>query len=147
MKNIIISIVILGLAIGFINYVANTGPQSQGVFDLPPTDNTLVEKVQVAEFLSLSEDLNNVILDIRTKEEYQGGHLANSKNIDYYASDFQEQLDELDKQATYLIYCRSGNRSSTALQIMKGLGFSRVYELEGGINSWTADNQPICVDC
>ena len=147
MKNILISIVILGLAIGFINYVVNTGPQTQGLQDAPPTDNTLIEKVQVAEFLSLSEDQDNVILDIRTKEEYLGGHLANSKNIDYYASDFKEQLNKLDKQQTYLIYCRSGNRSSTALQIMKGLGFSKVYELEGGLNAWTTDNLPICVNC
>ena len=147
MKNIIISIIIIALAIAFINYLANTGPQTQGLVDAPPTDNTLIERVQLDEFLSLSESKENVILDIRTKEEYLGGHLANSKNIDYYASDFKEELNKLDKQQTYLIYCRSGNRSSTALQIMKGLGFSKVYELEGGLNAWTTDNLPICVNC
>lgn len=147
MKNIILAIItILGL-VWFVSYISNSDPQIQGVQEVLVTDNSLITKVDAQEFFTLSEDTNNKLLDIRTAEEFMAGHLKHATNIDYYASDFQNQLGKLDKSQTYLIYCRSGNRSSTAVQMMKTLGFKRVYELEGGINSWGANNLPICVNC
>jgi rhodanese-related sulfurtransferase len=147
MKNILIAIVIISGLIWFVGYVSNTDPQIQGVQEIVATDNSLISKVNAEEFYTLTEDGNNKLLDIRTPEEFMAGHLKNAINIDYYASDFQNQLNKLDKAQTYLVYCRSGNRSSTAIQMMKTLGFKRVYELEGGINSWGASDLPICVNC
>jgi len=147
MKNILLTIIIISGLVWFVSYISNSDPQIQGVQEIAASDNTLISKVDATEFFNLSEDTNNKLLDIRTPEEFMAGHLKNAVNIDYYASDFQNKLGKLDKAQTYLVYCRSGSRSSTAVQMMKTLGFKRVYELEGGINSWGAIELPICVNC
>ena len=63
-----------------------------------------------------------VVLDIRTPEEFAGPRLPNAVNVDFYDADFADQLDELDKTATYVLYCRSGNRTSQAIPIMREAG-------------------------
>lgn len=77
-----------------------------------------------------------IVLDIRTPEEYYAGHLDGSINIDFYASDFREQINRLDKDKSYLVYCRTGNRSGKALDTFKELGFRKVYHLTAGIVGW-----------
>jgi len=77
-----------------------------------------------------------VILDIRTPEEFSAGKIEGSTNIDFYAADFREQLDGLDKDTHYLVYCNSGNRSGQALPIFEDLGFSQVDNLSTGITGW-----------
>lgn len=77
-----------------------------------------------------------VILDIRTPSEYSKGHLAKSILIDYYSKSFAHRLNKLDKNKTYLVYCRSGNRSGRALSIFKSMGFKNVYNMDQGINGW-----------
>lgn len=84
-----------------------------------------------------------VVLDIRTPEEFAGARLANSINVDFYATDFANQLDVLDKSATYVVYCRSGNRTSQAIPIMRDLGFEVVYEVDGGIVNWANAGFPL----
>lgn len=83
------------------------------------------------------------VLDVRTPEEFDAGHLADAENLDFYASNFTAQLDELDKDTPYFVYCRSGNRSSTTIETMQGLGFTEVYELEGGLVAWSEAGYPI----
>ncbi len=85
-----------------------------------------------------------VVIDVRTSGEYDSGHLeAASSLLDYYAPDFREQLSKLDRNAKYLIYCRSGNRSGSALGIMKDLGFTDIRHIEGGIKAWTGAGLPV----
>jgi rhodanese-related sulfurtransferase len=72
------------------------------------------------------------ILDVRTEKEFLSGAIPGAINLDFYAPDFAKELDRLDKNKTYLVYCRSGNRSKSALAIMKQLGFEFIYELDGG---------------
>jgi rhodanese-related sulfurtransferase len=84
-----------------------------------------------------------VVLDIRTAEEFATGHLENAVNIDYYAADFENQLSQLDLEVPYIMYCNSGNRSSNALALMDSLGFTEVYELDGGIQAWYGANLPV----
>ena len=79
-----------------------------------------------------------VILDVRTPEEYAEGHIENAINIDFYADTFREDLDKLDKDKRYLIYCRSGARSGNTLIIMGELNFNEVYNILGGIRDWLA---------
>lgn len=78
---------------------------------------------------------NIIVIDVRTKEEYDSGHIKNAINIDFYSDDFEKEISVLDKNKEYMIYCRSGGRSSEALEIMKEMGFKNVSELEGGIMS------------
>jgi rhodanese-related sulfurtransferase len=74
-----------------------------------------------------------VIIDVRTPEEYADGHIENAINLDYYFKAFEDELNKLDKNKTYLIYCRSARRSGMALDTMKAVGFTKVYNMLGGI--------------
>lgn len=83
-------------------------------------------------FIDKSKQSGVMVIDVRTKAEYDAGHIDNSINMDFYSPGFSAQLNTLDKGGTYLIYCRSGHRSGQALEIMKGLGFTNVNDLSGG---------------
>ena len=76
------------------------------------------------------------IIDVRTKEEYDREHFPKAKLINFFGSDFEKKLKELDKNKSYLLHCQSGGRSKGALNKMQKLGFKRVYHLDGGILAW-----------
>jgi phage shock protein E len=80
----------------------------------------------------LAKQPATVILDVRTDQEFSGGHLENAVNLDYNAPDFQTQLQSLDKNKPYLVYCAVGGRSSKAAQLMQEMGFLQVYNVAGG---------------
>ncbi|HEX7366282.1 MAG TPA: rhodanese-like domain-containing protein [Pelobium sp.] len=103
-------------------------------------------KAQTAKILSssvFSDSLqtheNCSLLDVRTPEEFNGGHLKNATNLDFTNPDFKTNLVKLDKNKSYYVYCHSGKRSSGAATLMKSLGFKNVYELQGGIMKWKQD--------
>ncbi|KAA9332821.1 rhodanese-like domain-containing protein [Adhaeribacter soli] len=83
-----------------------------------------------------------IILDVRTPEEYAAGHVAGAVNLDYYAPDFAEQLDKLDRQKTYLLYCASGNRSGKAAAIFKEKHFPKFYNSTAGFTGLKAEGVP-----
>lgn len=72
-----------------------------------------------------------VIVDVRTPAEYATGHLEGALNIDLNAPDFRAKIAELEKDETYVLYCRSGNRSGQAKAIMEEMGFSDVTNAGG----------------
>ncbi|MBN2161152.1 MAG: rhodanese-like domain-containing protein [Spirochaetes bacterium] len=86
-----------------------------------------------------------VILDIRTPGEYRDGHIPGAALLDYYSLSFRSSLEALDKNRTYFVYCRSDNRTGRALKIMGDLGFTRVYELRGGIQAWLSSGRMLQV--
>lgn len=98
-----------------------------------------VEAVQVLE----ERAAEVVLLDVRTPEQYAQGHVPGSVNIDFYAADFAEQLDLLPKDVPYVVYCRSGNRSGSTMPIMEDLGFTEVWDVDGGILAWNQAGLPI----
>jgi rhodanese-related sulfurtransferase len=112
----------------------------------PETPTQIIEDITTDQASTLIEENQNnpdfVILDVRTPAEFDSGHIENAINIDYYSDTFQDELDSLDKDKTYLIYCEVGGRSKDALAIMKGLGFMEVYNMLDGINQWQADGLP-----
>jgi len=79
-----------------------------------------------------------VTIDVRTAAEFAEGHLTDAVNVDVESPDFAQQIDTLDHQAAYAVYCRSGNRSAQALAIMQAAGFTDVAHLLGGIAAWQA---------
>lgn len=91
------------------------------------------KNVRNEEFKKLMQNENTIVIDNRTKEEYETGHVEGAILIDYHSSDFEEKIAGLDRDKTYLIYCRSGRRSGAAMNLMKEYGFREVYNLEGGI--------------
>ncbi len=84
-----------------------------------------------------------VVLDIRTPDEFNAARLADAIMVDFYADDFASQLDTLDKDVPYVMYCNSGNRSSEAVKTMEDLGFVEVYAIDGGIVNWYDQGYPI----
>lgn len=88
----------------------------------------------------LEKDNNAFILDVRTPEEVEDGFIPNARNIDFYlGQDFLSEVEKLDKGKNYYVYCRSGNRSGQACAIMKSLGFTNTYNLEGGFMNWVGE--------
>lgn len=87
-------------------------------------------------------DPDFVILDVRTPEEFETEYIQDAINIDYYSENYRDDLDTLDKEKTYLIYCRTDRRTGESLSIMRELGFVEVYNMDGGINSWKAEGFP-----
>lgn len=86
------------------------------------------------------EDTNAVILDVRTEEEVEESRIPNSINIDIYKGQgFLDELEKLDKNKSYYVYCKSGGRSNQACLLMGQLGFEKAYNLLGGITEWTGD--------
>lgn len=77
-----------------------------------------------------------VVLDVRTPVEAAAGKIENAKVINVLAEDFEQNIKQLDRDKTYLVYCRSGRRSANACNIMANSGFKKLYNLEGGYNAW-----------
>ena len=87
-----------------------------------------------------------VILDVRTAEEFQEGHLEGAVMLDFYRDDFADELAKLDPDVPYVLYCRSGNRSGQTLAIMDSLGFTEVTEVDGGVINWQTAGLPLVTD-
>ena len=98
-------------------------------------DDSSIEIVNKSEYKSLIKK-NFPISDVRTPAEFWEGHIDNAINIDFNSNSFINEISKLDKSKTYLIYCRSGNRSSKAATIMDSLGFKKTIDLEGGFLRW-----------
>lgn len=78
-----------------------------------------------------------VVLDVRTTQEFNEGHLPNAVHIDVMDSvAFVQQVSKLKKGKTYLVYCKSGRRSAKAASIMEQQGFRHIWNMEGGITAW-----------
>lgn len=77
-----------------------------------------------------------VVLDVRTPEEYKEGHLKNAQLLDYNSGAFDSSYQKLDKNKTYLVYCKSGKRSDKAASKMKEAGFDKVAQLKDGYQGW-----------
>ncbi|AOC95793.1 MULTISPECIES: rhodanese-like domain-containing protein [Flavobacterium] len=88
----------------------------------------------------LQADENAVILDVRTEDEFNDGYIENALNIDINKGQaFIYEIEELDKNKNYYVYCRSGARSAKACQIMNELGIENAYNLLGGILDWEGE--------
>ena len=88
------------------------------------------------ELLDFIEINSAILVDVRTHDEYSSGYIENSLNIDYLSIDFNQNVEELDKNTPIVLYCRSGKRSSRSANILSKLGFKEVYNLHGGILDW-----------
>lgn len=86
---------------------------------------------------SLKNDKSAVLVDVRTKGEHQEFRIANSKLADVSSMNFKNEIEKIDKSKSVYVYCASGARSRSACNIIKKMGFEKVYNLQGGICSWT----------
>src|SRR4030042_1942402 len=112
----------------------------------PEAPTQIIADITVQEAFTLIEDNQDnpdfVIIDVRTPGEFAGGHIENATNIDKNSETFRDELNNLDKDKTYLVYCGSGGRSASALAIMEELGFMEAYNMLGGVSQWKAEGLP-----
>lgn len=99
-----------------------------------------------ADFAELAAADGVVLLDVRTPQEFAEGHLEGAVNLDVSGPDFASGLADLDPEATYAVYCRSGNRSQTALDLMAQAGITAAADLAGGIGAWADAGLPVVTD-
>ncbi len=96
-----------------------------------------VTNMNVSEFSKKITEAGVITVDVRTPGEFMTGHIEGAQNIDFESGNFENEISTLDKNGTYAVYCRSGNRSGQAVAIMHDAGFHNVYNLNGGIIDWT----------
>jgi phage shock protein E len=101
------------------------------------------EHLSVDSFASLARKEGTVLLDVRTVEEFDQGHLPGARNLDATSPTFHEQLQGMDRNATYAIYCCTGKRSAATLEFMKEAGFTDVSDLDGGYTLWVREGMKV----
>ena len=95
-----------------------------------------VKVISAEEMRSLLEADEVQLVDVRTPEEYELGHIDDAQNIDYFSPTFDEDIKNLDKTKPVILYCKSGGRSAKCAEKMVEAGFVKIYDLEGGISKW-----------
>lgn len=84
----------------------------------------------------LNDDPNAVLIDVRSTAELEDGMIEGAISINVLDPDFEDKVEKLDKEKSYFVYCRSGNRSGMACSRMASLGFTKLYNLAGGVMAW-----------
>ncbi|MES2799958.1 MAG: rhodanese-like domain-containing protein [Bacteroidota bacterium] len=124
----------LGLSVGA---CASSTETSANASDSAAQATADVKNISAQDFNSTVEAQNAIVIDVRTPEETSQGIIKGcSMEINYNGDQFQSEIGKLDKSKTYIVYCRSGGRSAGAAQYMVDNGFTSVYNLAGGVNSW-----------
>lgn len=98
--------------------------------------DSAVKVLPVEEYKAQIEKGKIQLVDVRTPNEYNSGHIKNAKNIDFFAASFESQFEKLDKEKPLYIYCRSGARSKKASNKLLAMGFTEIYDLKGGYLNW-----------
>ena len=99
----------------------------------------IIQDINKEEVNNLIENKSVKLIDLRTYKEFSQGSIKNSYNIDFQKREFIDNINSLDKDNEYIIYCMSGNRSEKASLIMKSLGFKIIYHYKKGYNDWVKD--------
>jgi rhodanese-related sulfurtransferase len=111
-----------------------------GCMYLRPKQNSMSDLSQNEWAQALTEQPEAVVLDVRSEEEFESGYIPNAKNIDLrMGPGFIDEINTLDNNKSYYVYCRSGARSAQAVQLMRDLGFNETYNLLGGILEWEGE--------
>lgn len=95
---------------------------------------------EVSELIKSNKEL--VVIDVRTPDEYNQGHIEGAQHMNIYDADFEERLKALDKDVEYVVYCRSGGRSGKAAGMMETMGFSNFHNMKGGMLAWSKASLP-----
>ncbi|BDS15555.1 rhodanese-like domain-containing protein [Aureispira anguillae] len=99
--------------------------------------NSCFEHIENKTFrLKMQDTQNAIVLDVRTDAEFKSGKIEGAQNIDVQNASFRAKVEQLDKNKTYLVYCRSGMRSIKASKVLCELGFTKVYNLRNGYMGW-----------
>lgn len=101
-----------------------------------------VQVLDVAKYEQKMAEPEVQLIDVRTPEEFNEGHIENAVNINFMSDDFDANVANLDKEKPVMVYCKAGGRSAKAAARLKELGFTTITDLKGGISNWTSENKP-----
>lgn len=104
-----------------------------------------VTSMDVPSFSMKTQEAGVITLDVRTRGEFNQGHIAGAINIDVESDTFQNEVSKLDKTKSYAVYCQSGRRSAIAADEMKKLGFEHLFNLSNGMNDWMSQGMGVVV--
>lgn len=104
------------------------------------------QKITPADYQATFVDggANHMLVDVRTPEEFAGGHIPGAVNIP--VQELQQRLEEIPQDTAVVLYCRSGNRSNQAASILGDAGYPEIYDL-GGIVAWAGNGGQVCTGC
>jgi thioredoxin len=109
--------------------------------------NAKYESIAAANFAEkLKSTPQPAIIDVRSPEEFSGQHIDNAVNIDWNGTDFEGKIGKYGKTKPIFVYCMSGGRSKKAAEKLAELGFTKIYELQGGIMKWNAAGLSVPTD-
>lgn len=111
------------------------------VYSCNQTAATGYQNLDNKTFAEKMKDTGVVVLDVRTQDEYDHGHIHSAMQLDFYNPNFKSSLDTLNKNKTYLVYCAAGGRSSKTCKMLKERGCDKVYNLEHGFNKWDGEKE------
>ena len=111
-------------------------------FGVTANAQNVIQNNSTEIFQLLNKNKQIVILDVRTPQEFAAGHLKGAVNIDIYQDNFYSRIDKLNKKSTYVVYCRTSNRSRATVEYMKQNGFGTVYQMMDGFPGWAYNKLP-----
>jgi rhodanese-related sulfurtransferase len=100
------------------------------------SEDSDIKLVTAEEMQSILEMEDVQLVDVRTPQEHNEIRIANSQNIDFMSPTFDEDVEKLDKDKPVILYCKVGGRSAKCAKKLKEAGFTKIYDLEGGISKW-----------
>ena len=99
--------------------------------------------LSVTEFSAKVAEAGVITLDVRTPSEFAEGFIEGARLIDFQSGNFENEIAALNKNATYAVYCRSGNRSGQAVKVMQDAGFTSIFNMNGGVIDWANAGLPL----
>ncbi|MFC5044556.1 rhodanese-like domain-containing protein [Aquimarina hainanensis] len=109
----------------------------------PQKDTAVIKVISVEEMTSLLEAEKVQLIDVRTPREYASGHIEGAINIDVNDKDFEKKIQQIDKSKPVAVYCKRGRRSNKCATYMEKAGYTKVYDLKGGLTKWTYEGKPV----
>jgi thioredoxin 1 len=106
-------------------------------------DTTTYVQLSSLEFSEIIQSKEGILLDVRTKGEFNAEHIEGAGQLNYYAFDFKKKLEMLPKDQAIWLYCNTGYRSERAAKHLIKKGYTQVYNLEHGIMEWNFHNLPV----
>lgn len=104
--------------------------------------NDTYQSIDIVELKEVINYQDIIILDVRTAHETSKGYIPDATFIDYYDDKFDEKINLIDRKKSIYVYCKIGGRSKKVAENLHGMGFSEVYNLEGGFIKWKNSNLP-----
>lgn len=135
-------LLLMTMAVGILSASCQQSSPTEEQTSAEPDETSKIELIEVAQLKQLLSDTSGIqLFDIRTPKEYGEGTIGTARNINFFDSDFgQQMLKATDKEQPIYIFCRSGRRSGRAARKLKTLGFKEIHDLKGGYLAWSKEN-------